>query len=202
MKEMDAIGKDQRNTQQGWSFRGIDDMYNALQKVMASNGLFTVPTSIEIIKEEPVTSAKGAKGFHFMARYTFTFFAEDGSSVQAVTIGESVDYGDKNANKAASVAHKYALIEVFCIPTKEEKDPDFVAHEIKQCEKNIPNHDDSLLSKTPFINGKHAGKRFCDINLDELISYYDFIELKCKEEKKLMPDIVKTLGKYLTDLGV
>jgi hypothetical protein len=35
-----------------------------------------------------------------------------------------MDSGDKATNKAMSVAHKYALIQVFAIPTADDKDPE------------------------------------------------------------------------------
>jgi len=42
-----------------------------------------------------------------------------------------MDSGDKAANKAMSVAHKYAFLQVLAIPTKETKDPDHESYEIK-----------------------------------------------------------------------
>lgn len=48
----------------------------------------------------------------------------DGSYVDAVTIGEGMDSGDKATNKAMAVAFKYACFQVFCIPTVEMNDPD------------------------------------------------------------------------------
>ena len=35
-----------------------------------------------------------------------------------------MDSGDKATNKAMAIAMKYALFQVFCIPTDEMKDPD------------------------------------------------------------------------------
>ena len=48
-----------------------------------------------------------------------TFYAEDGTHVVCVTLGEAMDSGDKASNKAMSAALKYALIETFLIPTFE-----------------------------------------------------------------------------------
>ena len=42
-----------------------------------------------------------------------------------------MDSGDKAANKAMSAAHKYALLQVFCIPTEEPKDSENEHHEIE-----------------------------------------------------------------------
>jgi hypothetical protein len=130
MLEMDAVAKGRTNVQQGWKFRGIDDLYNALQKIMARFGVFTVPILIKPILKESFTFKNGNTGFHVISEYTFRFYAADASFVDAVAIGEAMDQGDKAYNKAASIAHKYALLAVFCIPTEEDKDPDMVAHDV------------------------------------------------------------------------
>jgi hypothetical protein len=62
----------------------------------------------------------------------YRFYADYGSSVEAVVIGEGMDSGDKASNKAMSIAHKYAFFQVFCIPTEEvaASDPDNYTHEV------------------------------------------------------------------------
>jgi hypothetical protein len=47
-----------------------------------------------------------------------------------VVIGEGMDSGDKASNKAMAVAHKYAIIQVFAIPTEDDKDPENDSHEV------------------------------------------------------------------------
>ena len=45
----EGISKDRKNAQQGYNFRGIDDMYNALSGPLSRNGLVIIPrvTSIQ-----------------------------------------------------------------------------------------------------------------------------------------------------------
>ena len=40
MQDIEAIGKNKKNAQQGYSFRGIDDMYNALQPLFKKHAVF------------------------------------------------------------------------------------------------------------------------------------------------------------------
>jgi hypothetical protein len=61
----------------------------------------------------------------------FTAYAEDGSSVSSTTVGEAMDSGDKSMNKAMSTAYKYALMQIFCIPTVDDKDTENQTHEPK-----------------------------------------------------------------------
>lgn len=127
--EIDAIGKDRTNQQQGFRFRGIDDVYNELHGRMAKHGVFSVPEVLDSKREERPTKSGGVMTYT-IARIKYTFYADDGSSFTAIVTGEGSDSGDKSSNKSMAVAHKYALLQVFCIPTEDEKDPDFQAHEV------------------------------------------------------------------------
>ena len=129
MQDVGAIGKDTKNTQQGFMFRGIDAVMNALQPALLKNHIFVVPEVLEQTREERQTS-KGATLLYSILWMRYTFYAEDGSSVSATVIGEGMDSGDKASNKAMSIAFKYACFQVFCIPTEEMKDPDAECHEV------------------------------------------------------------------------
>ena len=123
MEEVPSIGKTQRNKTQGFMYRGIDDVMNALQPLLAKNKVFIVPEILEQTRGERTTS-KGGNLIYSICKIKYKFYAEDGSSVEAITIGEGMDSGDKATNKAMAIAMKYALFQVFCIPTDEMKDPD------------------------------------------------------------------------------
>lgn len=123
MEEVPAIGKNKENKQQGFKFRGIDDVMNALQPLLAKYKVFIAPEILEQIREERTTKT-GGNLIYSICKIKYKFYAEDGSSIEAVTIGEGMDSGDKATNKAMAIAMKYALFQVFCIPTEEMKDPD------------------------------------------------------------------------------
>lgn len=118
-----AIGKEKRNQQQGFLYRGIDDVMNAFNPLLAEHGVFVVPEVLEMNREER-QSSKGGNLIYSVLRVKYTFYAADGSSVSAVVIGEGMDSGDKASNKAMAVSMKYAMFQVFCIPTEEMQDPD------------------------------------------------------------------------------
>lgn len=134
MSEVEAVGKDQRNNQQGFSYRGIDDVYNALHDAMAQHKVFTTSNILGVTREER-TTAKGAVLLYTQIRIRYTFWTIDGSSVSTDVQGEGMDSGDKSSNKAMAVAHKYALLQAFMIPT-EQVDPDAESHEV------APRHQD------------------------------------------------------------
>lgn len=123
MADVGPVAKDRRNTQQGYSFRGVDDVYQALQVIMAKHGVFSLPTVLSDRTEDRTTKG-GAALIYRVLTIKYSFYAEDGSSVDAVVVGEGMDSGDKATNKAMSVADKYCLLQAFKVPTDEAKDPE------------------------------------------------------------------------------
>lgn len=123
MRQMGAIGKDSKNTQQGFMYRGVDAVMNALNPVLTANRMFCVPEVLEQHREERQTRS-GGNLIYSILKMRYTLYAEDGSNVSAVVIGEGMDSADKGSNKAMSVAYKYAMFQIFSIPTEEMADPD------------------------------------------------------------------------------
>jgi len=121
MAEVGSIAKGRQNKQQGYVFRGIDDVYSALQAPLAKHGVFFAPKVLEQHREERAAKSGGVL-IYTILKVEFVFFADDGSSFSVTTIGEGMDSGDKSANKAMSAALKYALLQLFCVPTDEPKD--------------------------------------------------------------------------------
>jgi len=146
MRGITHIGKDRKNQQQGFNFRGIDDVMNELHGVMAECGVFVIPEPVGETNVTERTNAKGTVMRYVMQRWQFTFFAEDGSCIVAGAIGESMDSGDKAMNKSMSIALKYVLLQSFMIPTIEDKDPDSQSHELSAKQQKLPElHDCTKL---------------------------------------------------------
>jgi hypothetical protein len=126
----EGIAKDRKNQQQGYQFRGIDDVYNALSSQLSENRLCMLPTVLERECEER-QSAKGGALFYVTVKVRFDLVsAEDGSKHEITTYGEAMDSGDKATNKAMSAAYKYAAMQAFCIPTEGDNDADGHTHEV------------------------------------------------------------------------
>lgn len=123
MRDVGAVAKNQKNQQQGFMYRGVDAVMNAINPAFREHGVFVVPTIVENIRESRVT-AKGAAINYSICKIEYRFFAEDGSCITATVIGEAMDSADKATNKAMAVAFKYACFQVLCIPTEEMRDPD------------------------------------------------------------------------------
>lgn len=123
LKDIQAIAKDRKNESQGFRFRGIDDCYNMLHPIFAAHGVVCAPM-VEKLDLKDFLNAKGNRVFHTHVTMRFHFTAADGTSMQAMTVGEGMDHGDKSTAKAMSVAHKYLLLQTFLIPTADIADGD------------------------------------------------------------------------------
>ena len=119
-----GISKDKTNNTQGYKFRGIDDVYNTLSSLLAEHGLVIYPIVKSRCQEERKTS-KGGVLFFTAVNVDYNVVAvEDGSSFTMYVYGEAMDSGDKSTNKAMSAAYKYMCLQLFCIPTEGDNDPD------------------------------------------------------------------------------
>jgi hypothetical protein len=129
MADIDPIAKNKKNTMQGYNFRGIDDVYNDLQPILAKHGIFTT-SKIIADRTEDRTTSKGSALIYRILTIEWTFFHADGTFITTQTVGEGMDSGDKASNKAMAVAHKYALLQLFAIPTEDAKDPENESHQV------------------------------------------------------------------------
>lgn len=120
----EGVSKSRKNQQQGYQFRGIDEVMNALAPVLVVARLSIVPRFNERVVEARETKSGGVM-YNATVRGDFDFIStEDGSICSATTYGEAQDSGDKATNKAMSAAFKYACFQVFCIPTEGDGDHD------------------------------------------------------------------------------
>lgn len=129
MKEISAISKSKRNEQQKFNYRGIDDVYNAVQPLFAKHGVVVLPEIISSSREER-QSKGGGNLIYTHLHIKYKFIAEDASEIYCCVAGEGMDSGDKSSNKAMAVAHKYAILQTFCIPTEDMPDPDAESHSV------------------------------------------------------------------------
>lgn len=126
----EGIGKSRKNTQQGYNFRGIDDVYNSLARPMVDAGLVVLPRVLSRECKDAQTKS-GGNLFYVVVECEFDFIAVvDGSKHTVKTYGEAMDSADKATNKAMSAAMKYAYMQAFCIPTEGDNDADGHTHEV------------------------------------------------------------------------
>ena len=176
-----AITKEKRNAQQGFNFRGIDDVLNAVHPVFAELGITPVP-QVQGMQREERTTKTGNNLIYTILTVAVYFFAPDGTYVKAVVQGEAMDSADKSSNKAMSAAYKYACFQVLSIPTEEMEDPDATTPE-----PSMPKVYNCVACGKPFeaVTGKD-GKTYSGPQV------YHMAERKYG--RALCPECVKKLG--------
>ena len=164
MSEIGAIEKSRTNPQQGYKFRGIDEIANALNPLLSKHKVFCVPNVLTNHREERQTRNGGILIYTIM-EIEYTFYATDGSCITAKVIGEAMDSGDKSCNKAMSAAQKYAFLQIFCIPTEDPKDTELETHEVVPAVTNIP--------PAPTPPTRRGATKEATITNDQIMDIYD-----------------------------
>jgi len=181
-----GIAKDRRNTQQGYGFRGIDDVYNALAPIISKHGLVILPRVISREVSERIGKT-GSSLFYVVVEVEFDFVSShDGTKHTVKTFGEAMDSGDKATNKAMSAAYKYAAFQTFCIPTEGDNDADATTHEVKA-------HTPEFTDKLMLIAG--ATK-------ETLKDVYEAIYSEYKDYPSLQKEIIKAKDQRKSSLGI
>jgi hypothetical protein len=127
MRDVGAVTKKDENTQQGFLFRGIDSVVNAVSPALIEHGVTVIPT-LHTVDYHDYTSRGGALMTSCRVIVEYTFRAPDGDSVSATVAGEAADSGDKATPKAMSVAFRTALLQSLTLPT-HDRDPDAETYE-------------------------------------------------------------------------
>lgn len=124
---MEGVGAVKKGSmQQGFAFRGIDDVLNAVSPVMRTHGLTMFPSRVERTRgTSQFKSGGSAAVIDLIVDYTFT--GPDGSQIVVQVPSEATDSLDKATAKAMSVAMRTCLIQTFAIPTVEETGPNWNA---------------------------------------------------------------------------
>jgi len=177
------IAKDRKNASQGYSFRGVDDIYSTLNLLLARAGVSIIP-SVTHEQRSSFATPKGTQMFRCILRVRFTLTASDGSFTFADVEGEAMDSGDKATPKALSMAYKYMAFQVFCIPTGEkidtenespevanERDPDELAEEHRQAlvgAKDVA----GLRKAASAIKADHDAKKITDAHRAVLLKVF------------------------------
>jgi hypothetical protein len=134
MGDVQSVSKSGRNDSQGFNFRGIDAVVNAVGPALRKHRVIVLPRVLSSTYET-FTTRNGALMHGCVLEVEFTFVGPDGSTLSCSTMGESADSGDKASAKAHSVAFRTALLQTLAIPT-DEPDPD--SHTFERAEPARP----------------------------------------------------------------
>lgn len=127
MNDVQSIGKNDQNTQQGFKFRGIDAVMQAVGPKLREHGVFIIPTGQEL-KSETYQTKSNTTMRNVTVTMQFRVYGPGGDYFDGVSFGEAADVGDKAVTKAQSVAYRTFLLQALTVPTGDP-DPDSSMHE-------------------------------------------------------------------------
>lgn len=143
LADVEAIGKNRHNKQQGFAFRGIDDVMNTLHPLFAKHKVFPTCDVSDVTRSERETKSGGTM-FCVTLKAKYTLHASDGTSVSTTAAGEGMDTADKATNKAMSSCYKYAMFQLLCIPTEAVDGDAETPPEVRPQAKPQPPKDEPL----------------------------------------------------------
>ena len=154
MNEVLAVGKDGKNQEQGFNFRGIDAVMNAVGPAFRKHGVFVVPTILSNVSEF-VATKNGGTATSTRLNVEFAIYGQTGSPIVGSVFAEAMDHSDKSGAKAMSVALRTFLLQVLCLPT-QEPDPDSYTYEV--VEQGAPSASELKSKIAAFYPGKPKGE--------------------------------------------
>lgn len=122
LEQVRAVPKGDVNQGEGFKYRSIDAVMNAVHGALAAHGLAIIPAAATQTRTE-VQSRRGAAGAHLVMDVTFRVIHASGESFTALVVGEATDYQGRCTSKAYTMALKTFLLQALCIPLVGE-DPD------------------------------------------------------------------------------
>ena len=167
-----GIAKNQKNSHQGYKFRGIDDVLNTLAPIIAEHGVLIIPNVLS--KDIKTTATKnGGVASHVILEVGFVLYDSEGDSICHTAYGEALDTSDKAVNKAMTAAYKYFLFQAFCIPIDGVEDAD--SEQIQQ-----------VASQPALVTADTLAQMIslCEETGEDIQRYVDWAEVS---ETKLIP---------------
>lgn len=126
-KAVGHVSKTGRNTAQGFNFRGIDAVLNAVGPHLSAAGVTIALEGLDLDYSEVRVGAKQTPMAAVRARCSYVWHTPAGPLV-TLTAAEAMDSGDKATAKVLSVALRTNILQTLCLPT-DEPDPDTFSYE-------------------------------------------------------------------------
>lgn len=185
--QIPPIPKNGLNKDDNYKFRNMYDIYNSLNPLFKSEGVYFTPKVLD--SSETIINTNKGRAFRVKLKVEWTISCEDGSSVVAVVNGEGIDPSDKASNKAMTASLKYLLIYKFLIPTLGDVDADSTSYKIPPFEEP-PQSEPKPKSLLAFAESK--GLTRADLlKIGEKLGLNPEADLSPEDRKKIYKEIEK-----------
>lgn len=137
MADVRGLAKGDRNAQQGFNFRGVDAVMNAVGPALRSHGVSVVPVGVADVHTSSYTTKSGTVMRDVFLVVSYLITGPNGDTMPGAAAGEASDAGDKATPKAMSVAYRTFLLQALTLPT-DERDPDADSYERAEAPQETP----------------------------------------------------------------
>jgi hypothetical protein len=120
---------------------------NAVGPAFRRRGVVCLPM-VEDIRMEPMPLSGGKQATRVLVTVRYRFHGPAGDHLDAVSVGEAFDMGDKATAKAMSVAYRTCLLQALTIPT-DDPDPD--EHTYEQAAPAPPPPSPKAIAKSALL---------------------------------------------------
>jgi hypothetical protein len=145
MRDVQSLGKRERNEQFGFNFRGVDSVMNAVGPALRDHGL-VVSSIVHDVRIDSYQTTKNTVMNRAIIKAEYRFTAPDETYVSAMAWGEASDTMDKSVPKAMSVAYRTAILQALCLPT-HDPEPDAAEQYERAADNYQPTDRDQAFTK-------------------------------------------------------
>lgn len=179
--EIGSIAKSGHNREQHYNFIEYATVAGRIRELLDKYHVIIIP-SVESFDQDEVTTQRGNRGYHYVAKMKFTIINGENSdeTITANWLGEATDFGDKGVNKAETSGTKYFLMRLFNVSEKGDEEAD--ASTPEQFEKSQPIHKNG-------VDFNEIRSRLKDIDsIDELERYWRELNLSKAQASVMLKD--------------
>lgn len=141
---VEPVRKSCQNKEQRYKYRSIDQVYNAIQPLLARCRIHISNDQMEVLQRYSIERGKFKaiwRGVEIKIT-SIVYSGIDGSSIRHVVLAAGEDAGDKYMNKAISFGEKYSLMTLLKIPTEEFVEGDDPRHQYLEGQGNSESYGD------------------------------------------------------------
>lgn len=188
MEDVEPVAKGTKHQQQGFMYRGVDDVTIAADAALKKHGVIGPVPFVESVEYEATEVGKNRTPTRIaQVMVKFRLYGPAGDFIEAQVPGEAMDSGDKSTPKAMSVAYRIALLQMLRIPTGE-KDPTAENYQRSQAWTAVE------LAKKSLLNKGSRDKLLVSYNLGKQAGVLDDEVLNEKGQPEPLGVMLKRLG--------
>lgn len=121
MADVTAVGKAGRNADQGYAYRGLDQVLVAVAPSLRAHGVVVVPT-VEAAEYAQVEIGRhNTRMVCCRVRVRYRWHGPAGDYLDATVVAEAMDSADKATSKAMSVAFRTCLLQALSLPVEDNQ---------------------------------------------------------------------------------